>query len=626
MQPKPAATQASESAVIRSRSVVIFALIAAVVLAGWLYRTSWLDTGTQTSQAPAAGKSGRRGASVGAAVPVVTQVVTVADFPIRRRTIGILESPATIVIRSRIDSQVLEQHVVDGQIVKKGALLFTLDDREIRATIARDEATIAKDKAALTQAEAALHRTEELIAKRVAPQQQLEQATAAFKAAQQTVEADQAVLQADALKLGYAKLEAPITGRIGAVRVAPGNLASANDTVGLVTLTQMQPLRVSFTLPERDLAALRAAASRNPPAVVRVYTSGDPEPLSSGTLDFVDSSVDNTSGTIAAKATFANEHFKLWPGQYVEVEVDLDVRPGTATVPTVAIQTGQKGPYVFVAKEDHTVEMRKVELAGAEGNRTALKSGLSAGERVVVQGQLRLSQGAHLAGGGACSRRGSQHRRYQSVWRRREGVQAMNISEFCIRHPVATTLMSVALVAGGIFAYLYLPVAALPRVEFPVINVSASLPGAAPDTMANAVATPLIKQFATIAGIDTISATSAQGSTSIAVQFDLNRDIDSAAADIQSAIARVQRQLPDEMTEPPSYRKVNPADAPIMILALSGDVTPLPEHRRLRPAGDLTRPVDDRGRGPGAGVRQPEIRRAHPARPRHARRARHWRG
>src|SRR5262249_30298739 len=117
--------------------------------------------------------------------------------------------------------------------------------------------------------------------------------------------------------------------------------------------------------------------------------------------------------------------------------------------------------------------------------------------------------------------------------------------------------------------------AALPRTEFPVINVSASLPGASPDTMANAVATPLIKQFATIAGIDTITATSSQGSTSIAVQFNLNRDIDSAAADIQSAIARVQRRLPDEMTEPPSYRKVNPADAPIMILALSGHVTPL---------------------------------------------------
>jgi HAE1 family hydrophobic/amphiphilic exporter-1 len=151
----------------------------------------------------------------------------------------------------------------------------------------------------------------------------------------------------------------------------------------------------------------------------------------------------------------------------------------------------------------------------------------------------------------------------------------MNISEFCIRHPVATTLMSAALVLGGMFAYLFLPVAALPRTEFPVINVSASLPGASPDTMANSVATPLIKQFAAIAGVDTISSTSSLGSVSIALQFNLNRDIDAAAADVQSAIARVQRQLPPEMTDPPSYRKVNPADAPILILTLSSDIAPL---------------------------------------------------
>jgi len=151
----------------------------------------------------------------------------------------------------------------------------------------------------------------------------------------------------------------------------------------------------------------------------------------------------------------------------------------------------------------------------------------------------------------------------------------MNISEFCIRHPVATTLMSAALVVSGIFAYMFLPVAALPRTEFPTINVSASLPGASPDTMANSVATPLIKQFSTISGIDTISATSSQGSTSIALQFDLNRDIDNAAADVQSAIARVQRRLPADMTDPPSYRKVNPADAPILILTLSSGIAPL---------------------------------------------------
>ncbi|MER9574240.1 efflux RND transporter permease subunit [Mesorhizobium sp. M0189] len=149
------------------------------------------------------------------------------------------------------------------------------------------------------------------------------------------------------------------------------------------------------------------------------------------------------------------------------------------------------------------------------------------------------------------------------------------ISEFCIRRPVATLLMSFALVLGGLFAYKFLPVAALPSAEFPVVNVSASLPGASPETMATSVATPLIKQFATIAGIDSISTTNSLGTTSIAIQFVLNRDIDAAAADVQAAIARTQRQLPPEMTSPPSYRKVNPADAPILLMSLVSDTIPL---------------------------------------------------
>ncbi|MGN6582514.1 MAG: efflux RND transporter permease subunit [Rhizobiaceae bacterium] len=149
------------------------------------------------------------------------------------------------------------------------------------------------------------------------------------------------------------------------------------------------------------------------------------------------------------------------------------------------------------------------------------------------------------------------------------------IPEFCIRRPVATLLMSLALIMGGLFAYRFLPVAALPEAEFPVINVSAQLTGASPETMATSVAIPLIKQFATIAGIDSISTTNSLGSTAIAIQFDLNRNIDAAAADVQSAIARVQKSLPPEMTSPPSYRKVNPADAPVLILSLVSDTIPL---------------------------------------------------
>ena len=194
---------------------ILLSLLVVGIAAGGLY---WFSS-PSTQRAAVQQNKSSQSAQRGGAVPVITQLLTIEDFPIRRRTIGILESPATVIIRSRIDSQVLDQHVTDGDIVKKDDLLFTLDDREIKATIARDEATIAKDQAALTQADAALRRTQELISKNVAPQQQLEQATAAFKAAQQTVEADQAVLQADQLRLGYAELKAPITGRIGAIRV-----------------------------------------------------------------------------------------------------------------------------------------------------------------------------------------------------------------------------------------------------------------------------------------------------------------------------------------------------------------------------------------------------------------------
>jgi membrane fusion protein, multidrug efflux system len=371
------------------------ALLGLVVVAAIVYR-AYGPSSTPPDVALDRGTT-RKGASAGRVVPVITAKAQLEDFGIRRRTIGILESPAIVVVKSRIDSLVLEQHIADGQLVNKGDLLFTLDDREIQALIARDQAQLAKDNAALAQAEADLGRKQELIDKKVAPQQQLDQATAAYKAAQQTVEADEAVLQADRLKLGYAKLQAPITGRVGAIRVTPGNLVGVNDAGGLVTITQIQPIRVGFSLPERDLAALRKTSEAAQPASVRVYTAGSATPLATGALDFVDSSVDPTTGTIAAKALFANANLELWPGMYVDVEIDLGVRPKTVMIPAVAIQSGQKGPFVFVTKDDQTAEMRNIELAGIEGDRAALASGVPAGERVIVEGQMRLVNGARIA-------------------------------------------------------------------------------------------------------------------------------------------------------------------------------------------------------------------------------------
>jgi multidrug efflux system membrane fusion protein len=282
-------------------------------------------------------------------------------------------------------------------MVQKGDLLFTLDDREVRAAIARTKATIAKDQAALARTEADLNRVGELASRNIATKQSLDQAVANHKAAQATFAGDQAQLEIDRVRLSYTRITAPIAGRVGAVRVTPGNLVKANDDAGLVTITQIAPIRVVFTLPEHDLTALHAARARDVPAEVRVSRSGEKKPLATGELNFVDSAVDTASGTITAKAAFANTDLALWPGQYVDVEIDLDTRAGTTVVPTVAIQSGQTGPYVFVAKPDRTAAVRYVTPIGTVGEQTAIASGVKAGERVVVVGQARLNEGARIA-------------------------------------------------------------------------------------------------------------------------------------------------------------------------------------------------------------------------------------
>ncbi len=378
---------------MRRNTVVAILLIAAI--AAWYYGFrnygDHLGLG-DNSQPPQSALAPR----LAPAVPVTTIAAEQGTFPVRRRSIGLLESPAVVVIRSRIDSQLLEKHVDDGQLVRKGDLLFTLDDRELLATIARNEAQLAKDEAARDRANADLKRTEELLARNVAARQQLDEKVAEAKAAEATIAADKAQLDSDRIRLGYTRITAPITGRIGTIRTTPGNLVSSSDAQGLVTITQIRPIRVSFTLPERDLAALRAARRAEQPPTVRVYAAGDLQPLASGQLDFVDSSVDTATGTIMAKATFANEDFSLWPGMYVDVEVDLDTRPDTISIPTVALQTSQKGPFVFVVKPDETAELRMVETSGIVEDRTAIRSGLEPGERVVVEGQLRLADGARV--------------------------------------------------------------------------------------------------------------------------------------------------------------------------------------------------------------------------------------
>lgn len=328
-------------------------------------------------------------------IAVTTAEAVEVDFPIRRQAIGLVESPASVTVMSRIDSQLLEQHVRDGQLVKEGDLLFVLDDKEIRAAIAKDEATIAKDEALHDQSTADLNRAQELLSRNAASRQQVDQATANEKAAAATVSADKAMLSTDHLKLAYTQIYAPIAGRVGAVRVTPGNLVKANDVSGggLVTITQIQPLRVAFALPERDLSLLRGAMASQKLPVVRV-TAPNGGAKAEGKLDFIDNMVNSNSGTITAKATIANTDLALWPGQYVQVDVELSSMPDTISLPTVALQIGQEGSFVFVVGPEDKVDVRYVKVLGTDHDRTAI-SGVKVGERVVVEGRYdRLAKGS----------------------------------------------------------------------------------------------------------------------------------------------------------------------------------------------------------------------------------------
>jgi membrane fusion protein, multidrug efflux system len=396
---------------MRIRTLILLCLVMAVVGAvfvwGRYYKTDPVSAeAAMQQQAPAqavtqnaqqaAPQSTPQPAPEGGRPAVAVRVaeVTQASMPIRRRTIGWVEPIATVAIKSRINSVIMEQRATDGAFVNKGDVLFVLDDREAKATIARDEAAMAQHQAEVERARGDLERTKTLVAKQTASKQTLDQVVAAARAAEAAVEADKAVLQADRLTLSYTTIAAPISGRLGAIAVTPGNLVSENGDVALVTITQMQPIRLSFTLPDRDIDALRTALAQYPPAAVRVFGKGEKSPRATGNLIFIDSTIDAASGTITAKAEFANENLALWPGQYFDVEVELGVEPQAAIVPTVALQVGQDGLFVFVITPDNKAEMRKVTVTGSDADKSAVTEGLAPGERVVVEGQHRLSPGA----------------------------------------------------------------------------------------------------------------------------------------------------------------------------------------------------------------------------------------
>jgi multidrug efflux system membrane fusion protein len=378
---------------------LLLALLGLALLAG----LGWWWHQPSVSETAAAAAPNAAPARPAPGIPVRTSVVETAAMPVEVSAIGRIEPLATVTVRSRIDSAIESAHFTEGQEVKTGDLLFTLDDGPPAATLRAAQANLAKDQAQLTKAKADVARYSDLIKSNAVAHQQYETAVADASSLQASVEADQAQIDQAKLTLAFTQIRSPIDGRTGAMLVDPGNLVKGNDNggTGLVTITQLRPIAASFTLPERYLDAIREARQSGRELQVTVTTSGADLPPVVGRLSFVDSTVDETTGTIMLKGEFANADTRLWPGQFANVTLRLAVEPQALSVPGEAVQVGQDGPFVFRVKPDGTVEMRAVTIDRNYQNRSVIKAGLAAGDKVVVEGQLRLVPGSHVAERGA---------------------------------------------------------------------------------------------------------------------------------------------------------------------------------------------------------------------------------
>jgi membrane fusion protein, multidrug efflux system len=314
-------------------------------------------------------------------------------MPLRIEIIGTVQT-VTVSIKSRVDGYNDHVLVRDGQFVKAGDVMFQLDSRSAGAQLQQAPAQLARDRTSLEGAERDVRRYIELVAKSATPATNLDSAKTQVGVFSGAVAADEAAIDNLKVQLSFCTISAPIDGRVGLIAIKEGNSIKAND-IPLATINQMQPIYVNFSLPQVDLPALKTAMDHGP-VEVSVRVRGDQGPPIKGPVEFFDSAVDSSTGTIAVRAKFANEDLRLWPGQYVNVAVELGTELDVLTVPQTAMQVGQKGNYVFVIKADRTAEFRPVKATRTIDRKSVIASGLSEGEEVAIDGQLRLGNAARV--------------------------------------------------------------------------------------------------------------------------------------------------------------------------------------------------------------------------------------
>jgi multidrug efflux system membrane fusion protein len=330
------------------------------------------------------------------AAPVTIAEAIQKDIPVELRAIGRVEPYARVTIKARVNGELQRIHFQEGQNVKTGDLLFTIDPRPFEAALQEAKARLTRDTALAEKAEKDRLRNETLAKGGYVSKEQFEQTRANAEALNATIEADKAQVESVRLQLGYCHIRSPITGRIGSIQIYQGSMIKANDDKGMVEIVQITPLYVDFAIPEQHLSDIKKHNAQGPLKVAAAIPNNEDAPPEQGELTFMDNEVDRQTGTIRLRATFANQETRLWPGQFVKVILTVTKRTEATVIPYQAIQKGQSGEFVYVVKPDLTVETRPVSVNMARGGEAVIDKGLRPGEQVVTDGQIRLFQGAKV--------------------------------------------------------------------------------------------------------------------------------------------------------------------------------------------------------------------------------------
>jgi multidrug efflux system membrane fusion protein len=317
------------------------------------------------------------------------------SVPIQFDAVGTVQSIASVAVKSRVDGQIAQVKVKDGEAVKTGETIMLIDPRLAQAQLDQAEAQVARDRAQQTNAVRDVNRYKPLAAKEFVSRQQLDTSSTTAQAAAASVRADEAGVESARVTLSYFTIKAPIDGRIGYIGQKVGNDVKAND-VPLATINQLKPIYVSFPLPQAELPAVRKAMAEGPVAVKALPVGAEDAP-EEGQLTFFENSIDSSTGTILVRATFDNPQEALWPGQFCNVTVELSVQRNALTVPSAAVQIGQSGEYVYVVTPDNKAEYRTVVVSRTIKGTSVIAKGLAAGEHVVTDGLLRITNGSYVA-------------------------------------------------------------------------------------------------------------------------------------------------------------------------------------------------------------------------------------